>query len=138
MKKGSPSNSLPKTFNIIFSAISPLEDLFCDLDILEFSGDMAEKILKVFGKGSGEEPFLRKVCPSILPQGRKANPDKVNKARSSFKLLRALFLFVLLIRMSFLLQDKRQGRRLRHVPAASYHGHEQSRSYLFQEYRNRR
>jgi len=24
-------------------------------------------ISKVFGKGSGEEPFLRKVCPSKLP-----------------------------------------------------------------------
>ena len=37
LKKGSPSNSLPKTFGCF--------------------------ILKVFGKGFGEEPFLRKVCP---------------------------------------------------------------------------
>jgi len=36
---------------------------------------MAEKkILKVFGKGSGEEPFLRKVCPSKFPQKRKQIP----------------------------------------------------------------
>ncbi len=45
LKKGCPSNSLPKTFG-------------CYMSYTKYA-----IILKVFGKGFGEEPFLRKVCP---------------------------------------------------------------------------
>ncbi len=52
LKKGCPSNSLPKTFRC-----------FSVLDIGQMSYIQYAIILEVFGKGFGEEPFLRKVCP---------------------------------------------------------------------------
>ncbi len=52
LKKGSPSNSLPKTFGC-----------FRVYGIGHMSYTIYAIILKVFGKGFGEEPFLRKVCP---------------------------------------------------------------------------
>ena len=48
----SPSNSLPKTFGC-----------FSVSDMGHMSHIRYAIILKVFGKGFGEEPFLRKVCP---------------------------------------------------------------------------
>ena len=48
----SPSNSLPKTFGC-----------FSVFGIGHMSYTKYAIILKVFGKGFGEEPFLRKVCP---------------------------------------------------------------------------
>ena len=47
----SPSNSLPKTFGVSVSDMGYLSHIRYTI------------ILKVFGKGFGEEPFLRKVCP---------------------------------------------------------------------------
>ncbi len=52
LKKGCPSNSLPKTFGC-----------FSVSGIGHMSYTRYAIILKVFGKGFGEEPFLRKVCP---------------------------------------------------------------------------
>ncbi len=52
LKKGYPSDSLPKTFGC-----------FSVLVIGHMSYNQYAIILKVFGKGFGEEPFLRKVCP---------------------------------------------------------------------------
>ncbi len=52
LKKGCPSNYLPKTFRC-----------FSVLDIGQMSYIQYAIILKVFGKGFGEEPFLRKVFP---------------------------------------------------------------------------
>ena len=63
MKKGSPSNSLPKTFSFKFFPDRALRyylriaKLFRERPVREKFG------LKVFGKGFGEEPFLRKVFP---------------------------------------------------------------------------
>ena len=63
LKKGSPSNSLPKTFSFKF---------FPDRALLKYykpcnsfgERPVREKFgLKVFGKGFGGEPFLRKVSP---------------------------------------------------------------------------
>jgi hypothetical protein len=63
LKKESPSNSLPKTFSSIFSARVLPKILWISLFRL-LGSTLAEKIkLKVFGKGFGEEPFFRKVCP---------------------------------------------------------------------------
>ena len=64
MKKGISSNSSPKTFSFVFSARGTA--LKENLKPFYLSGvPLAEKTMsEVFGKGSGKEPFSRKVCPS--------------------------------------------------------------------------
>ena len=67
MKKGYPSNSLPKTSVFVFawdsltfkvSAVPRF--IFCR----DSTAIPRKNKIKVFGKGSGEEPFFRKVFPS--------------------------------------------------------------------------
>ena len=68
LKKGCPSNSLPKTSNLNFCPIgySRYQNKAEDFYVLEYP--MGQKFgLKVLGKGAGGEPFFRKVSPSKSP-----------------------------------------------------------------------
>jgi len=63
LKKGSSSNSFPKTFSINFS---PERALPVKLPVFTFFVERPLRgkiLLKVFGRGYGGEPFLRKVSP---------------------------------------------------------------------------
>jgi len=63
LKKGSPSNSLPKTFSINFAPDRALPELLLFFTFIVERPIRGKILLKVFGKGFGEEPFLRKVFP---------------------------------------------------------------------------
>ncbi len=68
LKKGYPSNSLPKTFNLNFAPMGYSPDM--KRVSLSFQREYpigAKFGLKVFGKGFGGEPFFRKVSPDICP-----------------------------------------------------------------------
>ncbi|HRR76897.1 MAG TPA: hypothetical protein P5191_08815, partial [Ruminococcus sp.] len=61
MKKGSSSNSFPKTFSFDFSPYRA-QPMYKNMGFFICKRSIWGKIrLKVFGKGVGEEPFLRKV-----------------------------------------------------------------------------
>jgi hypothetical protein len=64
LKKGSPSNSLPKTFSFKFlSTIGRIPYKVKIQSLLGAPYGGPKFGLKVFGKGFGGEPFLRKVSP---------------------------------------------------------------------------
>jgi len=66
LKRGFPSNSPPKTFNVFGRVVSDFyrEAVSRSFGVfLKEQMPLAQKILKVFGKGFGEKPFFRKVLP---------------------------------------------------------------------------
>ena len=66
-EKGSSSNSSPKTFASFWQGADTFIKKAQYDYILRFINIAApcQKEIKVFGKGSGEQPFFRKVFPSI-------------------------------------------------------------------------
>jgi len=66
LKKGSPSNSLPKTFSFKFPPDRTHANKKAHVVIHGCVLSGGNFRLKVFGKGFGEEPFLRKVFPEYL------------------------------------------------------------------------
>ena len=76
LKKGPSSNSSPKTFILNFAPMGCSQER--EILTLVISGEYpigAKFGLKVFGKGSGEEPFFRKVLPQQATQTDDVNTN---------------------------------------------------------------